>query len=319
MHLKSFLPFLALIFISNILSAQYNYEPSIENPFGLPNPEAPAEIMDWAPLIGICDCNSTARNTDQSWAESQKMTWTFKYILNGNGVQDETLKEDGSNSGSIRQYIADSSKWFVHYYSSKGPTPVLRAWSGNKQDTAIILYNEQKAPNGTEGYYKIHFYDINDEGFEWLGEWVNTAETFSYPTWKISCKKRISTSVEGEKIAILKAVEDFSKAFVDLNYDAMANAYTEDGKIFPINDTIYSGREEIRKFWIMPDGVSMKEHKISPQEITVLGNTAYDYSLYEGVSKNATGEVNPFKGKSMIIWKKVDGKWLMHYDFWNRR
>lgn len=41
-----------------------------------------------------------------------------------------------------------------------------------------------------DGFYKITFYDISEEGFKWLGEWVNTTETFSFPTWKIDCKKR---------------------------------------------------------------------------------------------------------------------------------
>ena len=36
----------------------------------------------------------------------------------------------------------------------------------------------------------FHFYDINDDGFKWLGEWVNANESFSFPTWKIDCKKR---------------------------------------------------------------------------------------------------------------------------------
>ena len=173
----------------------YKYEPSTIHPFGVPNPEAPPQILDFAPLIGECDCKSTARNADQTWQETPvDMIWRFKYIMNGFGVQDETLKADGGHSGSIRQFSQDSSKWYVHYYSNKGVTPVLSAWSGNKNEEGnIILYKKQKAPNGTEGFYKINFYDISEEGFKWLGEWVNTAETFSFPTWKIECKKRKRT------------------------------------------------------------------------------------------------------------------------------
>ena len=68
---------------------------------------------------------------------------------------------------------------------------MLSAWSGNKTtDGKIILYRPQKAPNDMEGFYKINFYDISEDGFKWLGEWVNPTETISYPTWKIDCKKR---------------------------------------------------------------------------------------------------------------------------------
>ncbi|MDW3649933.1 MAG: hypothetical protein R8P61_22870 [Bacteroidia bacterium] len=179
------------IFSLSLIAQEYKaYEVSAENPFGLLNPDAPKEVADYAPLIGICDCVSESRKQDQTWAEPVQMTWKFKYIMNGQAVQDETVKEDGTYSGSIRQFNADSSKWYVHYYSKASAAARLPAWEGGKVDDKIILYMEQKAPNGMDGSYKISFYDISEEGFKWLGEWVNVGETFSFPTWKISCTKR---------------------------------------------------------------------------------------------------------------------------------
>ncbi len=180
-----------LFFCPFLLLAQYEYEPSAEHPFGLPNPEAPEEVKDWAKLIGECDCISTSRGPNQEWGEPVEMLWRFKYILNGKGVQDETLKADGQHSGSIRQFIADSTKWYVHYYSSNFPSTQLPAWEGTKvSEDSIVLYRPQVAPNGMDGFYKIVFSEITEDGFNWLGQWVNTTETITYPTWKISCKKR---------------------------------------------------------------------------------------------------------------------------------
>ena len=188
MKAKSILLF-ALI-VCTVAQAQYQFEVSDKNPFGMINPKAPKEVGDYAPLIGKSECTSSNRNPDQSWAEPQNMTWTFKYIMNGMAVQDETLKEDGSHSGSIRQFIADSSKWYVHYYSTKSPSTVLSSWEGGKKGDSIVLYREQKAPNGTDGFYRLTFSDISKAGFSWIGEWVNTSETFLYPTWKIKCRKK---------------------------------------------------------------------------------------------------------------------------------
>ncbi|MFK7924171.1 MAG: hypothetical protein AB8H47_19590 [Bacteroidia bacterium] len=176
---------LSLFFIfgfcyANAQTDTYAYEPSVEHPFGLPNPEAPEQITDWAALIGECDCKSLRRNPDQTWAEPVDMIWRFKYIMNGKGVQDETIKADGIHSGSIRQYNVDSSRWYVHYYSNATASPSLGAWEGNLlEDGQIILYKPQAAPNGTEGLFKITFYEITDE-------------TFKFPTWKIECEKRNS-------------------------------------------------------------------------------------------------------------------------------
>ena len=146
---------------------QYEFEPSTAFPFGRANPTAPKSILDYAPLIGQSVCQSESRNPDQSWAKPIEMTWSWKYIMNGLGVQDMTFKSDGSHSGSIRQYIADSTRWFVHYYSSKTPSTTLSTWEGNKTDDGnIVLFRDLKAPNGMGGDYRLTFYDISDDGYK---------------------------------------------------------------------------------------------------------------------------------------------------------
>ena len=183
--------FLTFLLVTCIASAQYAYDASEKYPFGQLNPEAPKETADYAPLIGTCICKSVARLDPNTWADTVMMDWTFKYIMNGLAVQDQTLKEDGSHSGSIRQYNADSARWFVHYYSSATPTPTLSAWEGNlNEDGDMILYKDQTAPNGMEGFYKIVFSEITNEGFNWTGAWVDKSESITYPTWRIFCRKK---------------------------------------------------------------------------------------------------------------------------------
>lgn len=179
-----------VLLVPLIASSQYDFAPTIEHPFGLPNPDAPEQIREFSPMIGICDCKSISRNKDQTWSDTISMVWEFRYIMNGMGVQDLTLKEDGIHSGSIRQFNADSSKWYVHYFSSSNPSSSLSTWEGGKSNDDIVLFKEQKAPNGMEGFYKITFKDISEKGFNWVGEWITEGETFVFPTWKIFCTKR---------------------------------------------------------------------------------------------------------------------------------
>jgi hypothetical protein len=188
-----------VLFISVILTSVFakaqdftGYEASSEHPYGLPNPDAPQQIKDFAPMIGKCDCKSEARNPDGSWAEAIDMIWTFKYIMNGMGVQDETLKADGKHSGSIRQYHADSARWYVHWYGSASPTTVLSTWEGNAsaEKDKIVLYRDQKAPNGMDGYFRLTFHDMTKSGYKWVGEWTDKTEKVIFPTWKITCTRR---------------------------------------------------------------------------------------------------------------------------------
>lgn len=185
---------LCLVLLSvNLYAQEYaKYEVSAANPYGLPNPEAPEQVKDFAPMIGRCMCQSETRNQDGTWAAPTEMVWTFKYIMNGLGVQDETVKADGRHSGSIRQYHADSARWYVHWYGSASPTTVLSTWEGNPstEKDKIVLYRDQAAPNGMEGYYRLTFYDFTETGYKWIGEWTDKAESIVYPTWKINCTSK---------------------------------------------------------------------------------------------------------------------------------
>ncbi|NNC81972.1 MAG: hypothetical protein HKN79_00205, partial [Flavobacteriales bacterium] len=134
-------------------------------------------------------CRSVMRIDQNTWADTVDMVWRWKYIMNGQAVQDETFKADSTYAGSIRQFNPDSAMWYVHYYSAATPTARLPSWEGYlHEDGKIILYQDQKAPNGMDGKYKITFYNITEAGYDWLGEWVTPDETFSYPTWRIYCR-----------------------------------------------------------------------------------------------------------------------------------
>jgi ketosteroid isomerase-like protein len=317
--MKIFLTSILMAMLHHTAFAQYEYEPSPVHPFGIPNPEAPGELLDFAPLIGECNCSSQNRNPDNSWAQPVEMLWRFKYIMNGLAIQDETLKMDGRHSGSIRQFSTDSTRWYVHYYSSASVAPVLSTWEGGKdEDGRIVLYNQQKAPNGLDGFYKITFSGINEDGFQWLGEWVNTDESFSFPTWKINCTKKKQPGQEAEKVHIKKLIAEFSEAYMAGDYDTLAGFYSEDGKIFPDRAGIIEGRQAIKDRWVLPEGAAILDHQVTPVTINILGEYAYDYGYFEGKSKNVKGDMASWKGKYVIVWKKVAGQWKIYLDIWNR-
>ncbi len=166
------------------------FEPSPEHPYGRLNPEAPAAVADFGPMIGQCDCRSLSRNPDGTWADTVNMLWKFKYVLNGTAVQDEVWRE-GNYASSLRQYQADSAQWVVSYYSYPAVAYNPGVWHGSKQsDGSIVLTKEQAAPNGMQGNSVLTFSDISEEGFNWKGEWIKDDGAFTYPFWLIWCQKK---------------------------------------------------------------------------------------------------------------------------------
>jgi ketosteroid isomerase-like protein len=128
-------------------------------------------------------------------------------------------------------------------------------------------------------------------------------------------------SFSGNKRDINKirtATRAFSQAYMNADYEAMADAYTPDGKIFPGGVDIIEGRDAIQVRWTLPPTVSILKHVVNPVEIAVKGKTAYDFGYYEGQTLNAKGETINWKGKYVIVWKKARGEWKMYLDIWNR-
>ncbi|MGB1308339.1 MAG: YybH family protein [Oceanihabitans sp.] len=299
------------------LFAQTENEASASHPFGKAHKDAPQQIKDYQALIGECNCKSTSRNPDQSWAEPIDMIWRWKYIMNGQAVQDETLKADGKNSGSIRQFSVDSSKWYVHYYTSIRSTPTLSSWQGKKEKNGnIVLFKEQNAPNGTEGFSRLTFYDISESGYKWVGEWIDKTGKVTFPFWKIDCKRETKTLSDLEIIS--KNTEAFSQAYMDGRIDDLVNMYTNNGKIFPNNRNIISGHKDLKSYWNLPEGVKVLHHKVTPSEVVIENNFAYDYGYYQGKTFTKDKKEVSWKGKYIIIWKKVDKDWKIYLDIWNK-
>lgn len=116
---------------------------------------------------------------------------------------------------------------------------------------------------------------------------------------------------------ILKNIKDFSSYVNTSNYAMIGSSYTKDAKIFPQRGDIIAGVEGIQKYWVLPEGVKINNHKITPVEITVVGDTAYDHGYYEGTTLKANGEKSSWKGKYVIVWKRVGATWKMYLDIWN--
>ncbi len=168
---------------------QVEYGASEVHPSGLPNPEVP-NVTDFAPMIGVCPCKSVQRNPDGTWQDTVVMNWKFKYILNGTAIQDETWRMDGSSyATSIRQYHADSAQWIVSYNSYPGVSFSPGVWKGKKQGEEIVLTQPQKAPNGMEGFSRLTFYDISENGWNWKGEWIKDDQSIIWPFWTIECER----------------------------------------------------------------------------------------------------------------------------------
>ncbi|SMG28894.1 Ketosteroid isomerase homolog [Marivirga sericea] len=134
---------------------------------------------------------------------------------------------------------------------------------------------------------------------------VNLASSQTY----IGKEKHIKKIVENTK--------KFSEYLNTNNYKMVGASYTDDAKIFPQEGEILEGKEAILKYWTLLPGMKTKNHKITQHEIRIVKNTGYDYGVYRGTTVNKNGEQSNWRGKYVIVWKKVNGDWKIYLDIWN--
>lgn len=132
------------------------------------------------------------------------------------------------------------------------------------------------------------------------------------------CLKLDAQQTKTDLNQIRDNITSFSKYYMNKEYDSLALCCTEDAVILPPGADLIKGREAIKQRWILPDGVDILLHQVTPDTIEIVGLTAYDIGYYEGKTKRKDGSISEWKGKYLIVWKKVDGQWKIYADAWNR-
>lgn len=112
---------------------------------------------------------------------------------------------------------------------------------------------------------------------------------------------------------------EFSAHYVQGNFQAMADRYTEDAILMPPGSEVVAGKNSILEFWMTTTLPSM--HKSVPEKIIVEGSTAHDYGYYYVQSQKPGEEPGPvFSAKYYILWvMDASGEWKIKMDMWNSR
>lgn len=152
-----------------------------------------------------------------------------------------------------------------------------------------------------------------------VGFWAMALGLMLYPI--SDCARAQESAQEQEVLKKLTRISvQFSAAYMQGDLDKLVSFYTDDAVIFPGNSDLIRGKEAIKKYWMLPPGRVVTQHKITALEIKLLGEFAYDYGYYEVQGRNGEEPWGPTYGKYLIVWKRdQSGVWKMHLDMWNSR
>jgi uncharacterized protein (TIGR02246 family) len=94
----------------------------------------------------------------------------------------------------------------------------------------------------------------------------------------------------------------------------IAALYTEDAQLLPPDQEIVSGRAAIQEFFARTNPPGSAAIEIATVETHVFGDYAHRQGSF---LLRGPGGGTVRAGKFLELWKKVDGRWLIHRDMWS--
>jgi hypothetical protein len=156
----------------------------VEQPFGRPNPKAPAALPRFAFLIGRWRCEAKVRSAHGEW-QTLQATWLDRFILDGYAIEDEYRMTGASGElivlgMNLRTYDATKQIWNI-----KWPNALAGTWldlgpeelGGVTFDGQSIIY-AFKEPVAAHTYTRASYTNISEKHFTWRGEKSDDGKTW---------------------------------------------------------------------------------------------------------------------------------------------
>ncbi len=257
-----------------------------------------------------------------TWGDGSvfKQELTFSSELEGHWVSVQTRgfidkegKEWGQrNYGHRRWSEPDQSIVFTEHDVFGGVTTGMVQTVGSD-----LIYQYEYGEGDTVSVVTEYWKFIDDFTYDLkIGQFQNKEWVTTYLEGTIKALPKYKGEISELK-NILSQIDKFSKAYMRGDHVAISQCYTTNGKILPPGSDVITGRAAIANRWKLKEGVSVDLHRVNPIEIVIHSDTAYDYGYYNGRTSYPNGKTSDWKGKYVIIWKRVDNQWLIDIDIWN--
>ncbi|XP_064402240.1 uncharacterized protein LOC135347990 [Halichondria panicea] len=119
-----------------------------------------------------------------------------------------------------------------------------------------------------------------------------------------------------DMLAQMKVHNDkFMVAFANNDPDSIGPLYTTDCKVMPSGQDVIEGREGcVGYFGSLMKDLGVRKCVVIVDEVGPCGETAYERTHFQMYKSDGSQVVD---GKYVVIWKKVEGKWMYYIDIMN--
>ncbi len=157
----------------------------VADEFGIANPRAPEELLQFAFLIGRWSCQAKVKNTEGVW-HTARAEWVGRFILDGYAIADEYRMTDASGEVIVlgmnfRSYDAAKQRWnvkWLHAQSGTWTDLVSERFGGIAISDGTISYAFPE-PMAHTAYSRATYTNISPTHFTWIGEKSEDCETWT--------------------------------------------------------------------------------------------------------------------------------------------
>ena len=120
--------------------------------------------------------------------------------------------------------------------------------------------------------------------------------------------------MEDVKSSIAATNQRFMDAFSRNDAADIAALYTEDAKLLPPGAPMMTGKQAVQSFWQAAMDMGITDAKLETVELESQGNLASEIGRF---TLTIQQESTKMEGKYVVVWKKEDEDWKLHFDIWN--
>jgi uncharacterized protein (TIGR02246 family) len=119
------------------------------------------------------------------------------------------------------------------------------------------------------------------------------------------------------KADIDTANQKLGAAFAKGDATAIAQLYTPQATMFPPGSDIVSGRDGVQKYWAEAIKSGMKLVGLTTVSVDQYGDAAREIGRFTVEVPNPQKQMVKIEGKYIVVWRQMDGKWMLDSDIWN--
>ena len=110
----------------------------------------------------------------------------------------------------------------------------------------------------------------------------------------------------------------FEKAVETGNVEAIAALLAPDIISLPPDGPIVAGREAVKQLWVSAiRDYGMTKFQINTEKLDVVGDMASEVGHATMTMAPPGGKSETTEIKYLVVWKRLDGMWLLHRDIYN--